>query len=776
MNDVIFFLVIPISGIVNRDQLLWYIISMHELLAPAGTIEAFYSAIANGADAIYLGLDKYNARAYAANFNLDNLQELTNFAHLRNVKIYVTINTIVYDEEEKDVYQLIDRLAQIHVDGIIVQDLAVLTYIISRYPSIKAVASTQMGIDDVEGTKLVQELGVRRVVYARETPLDTLRKIKEITGIEVETFIHGALCVSYSGNCLMSSMIGERSGNRGRCAGCCRRLYTLVDIEDNNKALTKGYLLSMKDLNTANFIKDMDFVDSFKIEGRMKEPAYVGAVTRLYRQIIDQEQVDKRDFAKVFNRTYTKGFLNKADSGEITNLEKPNNYGYLIGAVEKQINNKIWLSLNEILNKGDQIRIESDNEFEEISVPVLKMFDYAANEIFSAAKNAVIYCQIPVKIGAKVYKTKDSEFIDKTLKNSENKQYKKLPVKMEFLAYIGQTTSLKIRFENFEAFVLGEGKAEISKTTPVTDENITKQLNKLGGTPYTVDELVIKKDDNVFLSLKAINELRRVAIETLNEKRLVREVALGFEQTIHVKSHQLHETILTVEVANDLQYEAAKTLGVKHIYYRNIINRNNASYINMEDEVLVGGLGGVQHYRHTNPVVTDYSLNVVNAKTVAILSSMGVERITLSHEINIDRINNLIKNYIDRFNTAPNLELIVYGRTKVMHSKYCVLKRLNMCGACRKSRFSLKDDFASFPVKFNRDCTMNVYNSKTLNLIDELPNIKGINYFRLSFVDENIEEMTLTIKRFQEKMRDANKKSTFNKASDTHGHFFNNPL
>ena len=200
----------------------------------------------------------------------------------------------------------------------------------------------------------------------------------------------------------------------------------------------------------------MDFVDSFKIEGRMKEPAYVGAVTRLYRQIIDQEQVDKRDFAKVFNRTYTKGFLNKADSGEITNLEKPNNYGYLIGAVEKQINNKIWLSLNEILNKGDQIRIESDNEFEEISVPVLKMFDYAANEIFSAAKNAVIYCQIPVKIGAKVYKTKDSEFIDKTLKNSENKQYKKLPVKMEFLAYIGQTTSLKIRFENFEAFVLGE--------------------------------------------------------------------------------------------------------------------------------------------------------------------------------------------------------------------------------------------------------------------------------------------------------------------------------
>lgn len=749
---------------------------MHELLSPAGTIEAFYSAIANGADAIYLGLDKFNARAYAANFTLDNLPELTDFAHLRNVKIYVTINTIIYDEEEKDVYQLIDQLAQINIDGIIVQDLAVLTYIISRYPSIKAVASTQMGIDDLEGTKLVQELGVKRVVYARETPIDTLRKIKETTGIEVETFIHGALCVSYSGNCLMSSMIGERSGNRGRCAGCCRRLYTLIDIEEGNKALTKGYLLSMKDLNTANYIKDMDFVDSYKIEGRMKEPAYVGAVTRLYRQIIDNEQVDRREFVKVFNRTYTKGYINNAESNEITNLEKPNNYGYLIGSVEKQINNKIWLALNDKLNKGDQIRIESENEFEEISIPVLKMFDYATNEIFSASKNAVIYCQVPVKIGAKVYKTKDSEFIEKTLKDSENKQYKKLPIKMDFLAHIGKALSLKLRYENYEVFVQGEGKVEESKTAPVTDENITKQLNKLSDTPYMIGELTIKKDDNVFLPLKAINELRRKAVEELNEKRLVREVTTGNEQTINVKNHHFHNPVLTVEVSNDMQYEAAKALGVEHIYYHNIINRNNASYLNIEGEVLVGGFGGVEHYRHTNPVITDYSLNVVNAKTVAILSSLGVERITLSHEINKDRINSLIKNYTENYHTAPNLELIVYGRTKVMHSKYCVLKRLNMCGACRKSRFSLKDDFASFPLSFNRDCTMNVYNSKTLNLIDELPSIKGINYFRLSFVNESIEETTLTIKRFLEKMRDESKKSTFNKANDTHGHFYNNPL
>ena len=227
---------------------------MNELLAPVGSKEAFYAAIANGADAVYLGLSKHNARAYADNFTLENLKEYVDFAHLRNVRIFVTLNTIVFDHELDEVYKMIDELALLHVDAIIVQDFAVMNYALNNYKSLEVHASTQMGIDDYYGAKLLKDLGVKRVVVARETPLEVIKDIKNRTNIEVEAFIHGALCVSYSGNCFMSAAIGERSGNRGRCAGCCRKLYTLIDL-DNNKKIKTGYLLSMKDLNLSQYAR-----------------------------------------------------------------------------------------------------------------------------------------------------------------------------------------------------------------------------------------------------------------------------------------------------------------------------------------------------------------------------------------------------------------------------------------------------------------------------------------------------------------------------------------
>mgnify|MGYP003312139165 CR=1 FL=1 len=205
---------------------------MNELLSPAGSLEAFYAAISNGADAIYLGLDKFSARAYAENFSSSSLKDLLNFAHLRKVKIYVTVNTLIYDEELNDVYSSLEFLASIGVDAVIIQDLAVLHYLTSHYESILPHASTQMGVDDVDAAKLLKELGFKRVVLARETPLPVIKEIKNKANIEVEAFIHGALCVSYSGNCYMSSALGERSGNRGRCAGCCRKYYSLIIRKD----------------------------------------------------------------------------------------------------------------------------------------------------------------------------------------------------------------------------------------------------------------------------------------------------------------------------------------------------------------------------------------------------------------------------------------------------------------------------------------------------------------------------------------------------------------
>ena len=748
---------------------------MRELLSPAGNIEAFYSAISNGANAIYLGLDKFSARAYAENFNLDNLSEHVNYAHLRNVKVFVTINTIVYDDELEEAYKTIDRLAEIGVDAIIVQDLAIFNYIVSNYDSIKAHASTQMGIDDVEGAKLIKELGGTRIVLARETPLDTIKKIKEETGMEVEAFIHGALCVAYSGNCLMSSMIGDRSGNRGRCAGCCRKPYTLIN-SDTKETINRSYLLSMKDLNAKDYIKNMDFIDSFKIEGRMKDAGYVARITSLYRNIIDGNKVDAFDFEKIFNRTYTKGFINNESNGDVTNINKPNNNGYLIGEVTNQKGNKVWIKLDKPLNRGDQIVIEAQSIFKEISICVTRMFDAKFQLVETNRKNAVIYCDQWVKLGAKVYKVKEKEFDDASFAMAKKGNYKGLPINFVFHGFIGNRLSLDVIYEDIKESVSIDHVVEQASTSPTTRENIIAQLSKCNDTPYVVKDIDIEADDDAFIPLKLINELRRQAIDKLNETRLKKNVVKKNHNDIHPKQYKAHEPELAVQVVSEEQYEAAVEAGIKHIYFENYVARNNAKYIKTNKEVLVGGLGGVNNYKGNSHIVSDYSLNVVNHESVAILSSLGVDRITLSQEISKEKIADLIYNYNEKYGTHPNLELIVYGRIKLMHMKYCALKKLGKCGECKKHNIVIKDDFATYPLLFNGDCTTTILGDKPLNLIDDINSISGVNVYRLFFSTESKDETRDIIEMFKEKLENKDKDKLFDRFKYTKGHFYNNPL
>lgn len=750
----------------------------NELLAPVGSPAAFYAAISSGCNAIYLGLDKFSARAHATNFNLDNLKEYVDYAHLRNVKVFVTMNTVLYDRELNDAYDTVDQLAKIGVDAIIVQDLALVNYIVNHYKSLEAHASTQIGIDDFYSAKVMKDMGVQRVVFARETSLKDMKEIKRKLNIDIEAFIHGALCVCYSGNCLMSSMIGDRSGNRGRCAGCCRQVYTLVDMNSYQNIKT-GYLLSMKDLNTSDFIKDMDFVDSYKIEGRMKEPLYVAGVTSTYRKILDNEKVDIDNLNKVFNRTYTKGFMNGETSANITNIERPNNYGFEIGRVVKVHNNKIWIKLFKTLNKGDQIRVESKNVFEEISIPVLKLFDASFNAIESSDKTVIVDSRdYKIDINAKVYKTKDIKFVNDTEKKlNKNEDYKKISVNMELTGKIGEQLLLKIEYQNFKAYAKAENVALEALSKPTTEENIYTQLSKLNNTPYQLGELKLNLDENIFIPLKELNELRRKAISNLDSVRLHKKVGLNKPKAVVPLKCDLINPEITVQVYTQEQFEAAKELGIKHIYFKNFVRRNNENYVNEYDEILFGGIGAIEYYKSKNKVlVSDYSLNVTNYETVAILSSKGVNRITLSNEICKDDINNLVRDYFDKYQTYPNLELIVYGRTCLMHSKYCPLKRLNMCGKCETNKYALKDKFASFPITFNDDCTTNIWNSKTLNNIDEINSLSGVNYFRLVFTTESKKQTKEIISQFIEKLKGNDDSSSFDKQKDTHGHFFSNPL
>lgn len=742
----------------------------NELLSPAGTITSFYAAISSGANAIYLGIKKFNARAYASNFSLEELKELVKFAHLRNVKIYVTMNTILYDEELIEAFKIIDELALINVDAIIVQDLALLNYITNKYNSLKAHASTQMGIDDIYGAKFLKNIGVSRIVFARETPLDVLKDIKNNLDVEIEVFIHGALCVAYSGNCLMSSMIGERSGNRGKCAGCCRQVYSLID-KTNNKVIKTGYLLSMKDLNISNYINESTFIDSFKIEGRMKEPNYVGGVTYLYRRLLDKEEINQEDFNKVFNRTYTKGFMLNETSENITNVIKPNNFGYEIGKVVKINKDTIWIKLTNKLTKGDQIRIDTNNLYDEVILQVNKLFDANFKEATSLDKIAIISCNHKVDINAKVYKIKDFIFNEKINQILTNKEYKKLPINLIFVAKVQQNLKIQLFFEDYKIEEELDYKVEKSLTYPTTKENIYNQLSKLNDTPYYLNSLEILMDENVFIPIKLINELRRKVVEKLNSLRLDFKVSLKDQKKIKVKSYQLKKPTITVQVSSLKQYEVVKKLGINHIYFNNIVLRNNPSYVN-DQEILIGGYGAIEKYHNQNKtLVADYSFNVSNYLDVALLSSFDVDRITLSTEINKEHINNLVNNYFNEFNTYPNLELIVYGRTKLMHTKYCLLKRLGLCGECKNKQFSLKDKFEQFPISFNADCSMNIYNSKIFNILDDVKYLNGINYYRLVFTNESEEEIINIINSFKNILDNKETSKTFDSKTNTRGHF-----
>jgi putative protease len=259
----------------------------------------------------------------------------------------------------------------------------------------------------------------------------------------------------------------------------------------------------------------------------------------------------------------------------------------------------------------------------------------------------------------------------------------------------------------------------------------------------------------------------------LNNSRLNRKVIKSKNKlVINPKNHDAISPILTVEVSNQSQYDFVKSLGITNIYFKNIVRRNNATYIDDANEVLVGGLSSLNYYKNKDIIlVSDYSFNVNNHISAAMLSSFGVERITLSSELNEEQINNLVDKYILTYNTHPNLELIIYGRASLMHSKYCPLRRLNMCGECKTNKFALKDNFEAFPLKFNDDCTINLLNSKTLNLIDDIKSIRGVNYFRLVFTTEDNEEIKDVIESASLAIKGQLNKKCFKGNTQTRGNF-----
>lgn len=742
---------------------------MTELLAPAGNMEALKAAVAKGCDAVYLGMQKFGARAYSSNFDAEALKEAVRYAHLREVKIYVTMNTIVFEKEIEEMHAQIDFLNQIGVDGVIVQDLAVFDYIVQNFEDLEAHCSTQMGIDDLEGTLLFKELGAKRVVLSREVTIEKVKEIKKAARIPLEIFVHGALCVSYSGNCLMSGLIGYRSGNRGRCVGSCRKLYELID-RTTGTSLGRHYLLSTKDLNTIDHIEDLKGIDSLKIEGRMKEPAYVANVVAAYRAALDGTVTDEKKDAlkKTFNRTFTKGYLFHEDPKDIANIERPNNFGYEIGTVTGSYRGMYEISLHQTLNQNDIIRI--DHRGEDVNLSVAKLYDRDGKLCNRAEKTCYIKIKEKLSAGDTVYKTKDRLFY-KELEEHLEGEFRRFPLNLKVYAFAG--AKLVIDAEGLGQSYLYESEEVLEEaiSNPTTPEQILKQLARLNDTVFTLGETTVE-EYNVFIPVKMLNRARREIVQALYEEKLSakeRRTRIAEERepiTFPQKAPQI-----TASVTTEAQYDACVKAGIREIYFDNIVRRNQVTYEDKEGTLLIGGYGGIYHYRNQNPFITDYSLNAVNAESCYQLYKLGAKRVTLSYELNQKQIGDLIETYRAQNGGAPALEMIVYGHAPLMFTKYCPLKQMGQCGICKSKSYEMKDEYGTFPILSHEDCSTTILNGKKLNLLDEMPSISGVEAFRLNFTIETAEETEKVLRAALGKLDGSVTKTLFRQETDTRGHF-----
>ncbi len=657
-----------------------------ELLAPAGSMDALIAAVENGADAVYLALKRFGARAFAANFSHDELLEALKYAHLRDVKVYVTLNTMLYEQEITNVLKEVDFLYDNGVDGLIVSDIGLIDILRNCYPDIEIHVSTQAHIHDLKGAMKMKELGVDRIVIARESDLDTIRAISSLD-IDTEVFVHGALCVSYSGQCLMGSILHQRSGNRGICSQCCRMRYRLHDKTKDIDVKTDGqYLLSPKDLNLIDLVPDLieAGVTSFKIEGRMKRSAYVALVTRTYREAIDAYYAKKeykiserrlRDLKVLFNRGFTKGY--QSEDEDIIGSKRPNHIGIEVGEVIDQKKDRIYIRFSEDIRQNDGLRIiDGDQEHGLVAKKIYKR-DLLQNMAHKGEIVAFDY-RDKIKKGSKVYLTSDEHLMKEIL----SKEPKKIPIDIYYEAKEG--SRLYLRVDDGKNTIERYGPImEKAQNRPTDKDTIIRQLSKLGDTIYEVREIKGELDE-VFIPISKINELRREILSDLDQKRIdikIRKRKGFIDYELH---NDLHVPYI-IEVSCEKQLQAAKNFKRLHAIYLThdldlarqyddvyLINSNIESMNGprLQDRSTISEFADLDEGK-----IAYYTLNIANSYSVAFYMAHGASALILSLEISDVFIESLLESFKERYGFIPPIYAYEYGKRDLMYFKRSPFER-----------------------------------------------------------------------------------------------------
>ena len=785
-----------------------------ELLAPAGSYESMVAAYSAGADAVYIGGAKFGARAFADNLDTEQMKKAIDYAHIRGRKLYLTVNTLLKQKETEELYDYLLPFYREGLDAVIVQDFGVFQMVREAFPDMDLHASTQMTVTGVRGAAWLQERGASRVVTARELSMEEIRKIHEQVPVEIESFVHGALCFCYSGQCLLSSMIGGRSGNRGRCAQPCRLPYQLY--EEDSLLSRDPYLMSPKDMCTLDLIPELveSGIYSFKMEGRMKKPEYTAGITSVYRKYIDQYLNDGKEnfmvrpedrslLMDLYNRGgFSQGYYQQHNGKDMMSMQRPNHWGTEAAKMISAGRETKWKALED-LNIRDVLELRSAKEKRE----------YTLSQ--NVAKGAVFSMKTGngrEKNGMLLYRTRNEKLISEIRKTYLDNPYK-VGIDGELLLQKKCAAHLQIRYRDIYVSVSG-GEVQSAQKRPLEEKDVRKQISKLGQTEFKWEKLQIRMDEGIFLSVQELNELRRKAIEELTEAILqkerkcqnripqTREKPETQKQTDALfitaqaeRREQLEEILACNKIRrvclSSLLYPSEEAFlgqasedvkrcresGKESWYVMPWIFREEKRnyFLHMEkcrhileqfDGILVKNLEEIQYLQqisYCGKIALDHNMYIWNREAVSFWQKEKIDWMTLPVELTDQEMRPL---------SSARREMIVYGYAPLMVTAQCFQK--NTTG-CRKKRkiLHLKDRKGKyFPIKNDCSFCYNIlYNSTVTELADQSRSISQIapESVRLSFTIEDARQTREVLCRYTEVF--AEHKNVESPSSDfTRGH------
>lgn len=749
-----------------------------ELLAPAGEMASLTAAVQAGCDAVYLGGESFGARAFAHNFDREQIVEAIRYAHRYGVKVYVTMNTLIYDEEMEEALRYARFLYEHDVDALLVQDIGLCDVLHQELPDLQLHASTQMHIHNEQGIALAKRLGITRVVVPRETTIEELSVLCTY-GVEIEAFVHGALCVCYSGQCQMSAVLFGRSGNRGACAQPCRMRYQLyrqtkqgaVHIPADGK-----YLLSPKDLFTLHELPALleSGVHSLKIEGRMKKPEYVAQVVSMYRQAIDAWQnkeaykADKQaehQLQKLYHRGFTKGHAFHAFGKALMNPLRPNHQGVLLGEVIALSKQRIQIRLSEELHQGDGIRILGK---EEDGGGIVNRLYHHGKLTASAPAGEIVEIdrKFPARKHAQVRLTADSA-LEKRLRQ-EYENCRRVSLSLWLCLRVGEPLVCRMRDEEgFLVEVSGDSLIQQAQNAPLQEETLRRVFAQLKETPFALSSFTCEMEAPCFLSVAAIKQVRRQAIAQLLALRERRHPhrRLGTYQRVWTRSEQPLGVFANVESKE--QYDACKQAGIACIVtdrpslfaklkqVGEAIGLHEGNIVKTKQEAWMGGENGALAMCRK---IIDATANITNRQAAAFASACGVKTIVLSLEHDEHSLSNLCASFQKEGRGLPDLAVTVYGYRDLMVSQYCAVNtclsdgKKQHCTLCRRHRYFLEDEKGRrFLLNNDEACRMRILHVKPEDHIDQIQRYlrMGIASFYLRFTIESQAECEEILRRVQ---------------------------